>query len=157
MERFVVEKRKCAYDKFSRYFKQINISDKVQLCSRYWDEENIIIDSANIKIKYIKIINTVEGISFEGQILSGKKLIICGYVSMKMYMKISNRCFCIRKDIPISTFIVVPKDTLEDDIVSLYYSIEDISIIKTECNNMFISITLFLEYIKNNLLQCQSN
>lgn len=157
---FGVERIKNRYvnqDNHDRYFKQININDKVQLYSRYWDEKNIVVDSAVLNIKSMKLIDTIEGVSFEGQRLSGKKLVICGYVNIKFYVKISNRCFCIIKDIPISTFIVVPKDTLEDDTINVYYSIEDITTIKIECAYMFISVTIFLEYIKSNLLKQQSN
>ena len=48
----------------------------------------------------------------------------------------------------MSTFIIVPKNIKYNEIVYLKYSIEDLRITNIECDFVFISVTLFLEYIE---------
>ena len=128
----------------SKYFKQININDKVKLLDSYIDKKYIKIHSALLNIESLRLIDTVEGQSYEGQCLSGRKLIVIGTITIK----INCRTFKFKRNIPFSTFIVIPKDTNDNNDIKLNYCIEDISIINIECNFLFISITIFLEYIK---------
>lgn len=132
----------------TRYFKQININDKLNLFNINIDKKYILIHSSSLNVEFIKIIDTIEGTSYEGQFLSGKKLIIIGSVNIIFYIKLNCRTFQSTKKIPFSTFIVIPKDTNEHNEIKLIYSIEDITIENIECNFLFISITIFLEYIK---------
>lgn len=129
-----------------RYFKVVNISEKFKFCE-YIDQKYIMFKSAILYLPHVELIDTIEGISYEGQKLSGKKLILCGYLDVSFYIDYDCKCFYIKKDIPLSTFIIVPNDTVIDDIYEIYYSIEDITIINIECDYIFISITIFLEYI----------
>lgn len=133
-----------------RYFRQININDKVNYYNIYLNQNYIKDSSAILKIESIKLIDTIKGESYEGQKLSGKKLIICGYIILKFNMKINCKYIVLKKNIPFSTFIVVPDDTTEKNNINLIYSIEDISLANIECNYLFVSVTFLLEYIKNN-------
>lgn len=132
----------------TRYFKQININDKINLFNINIDKKYIKIHSASLNAESIKIINTIEGTSYEGQFLSGKKLLIIGSINIIFYIKLNCRTFQSTKKIPFSTFIVIPRDTNENSEIKLIYSIEDITIEYIECNFLFISVTIFLEYIK---------
>lgn len=88
-----------------RYFKQINISEKFQFCE-YIDEKYIQFKCAVLNLPCIKLINTIEGVSYEGQKLSGKKLVLCGYLDTSFYINYGNKCFYIKKDIPLSLLLL---------------------------------------------------
>lgn len=141
----------------SKYFKQININDKIKLLNSYIDKKYIKIHSALLNIESLKLIDTVEGKSYEGQCLSGKKLIIIGTIDITFYIKINCRTFKIKKTIPFSNFIVISKDTKDTNDIKLNYYIEDITLINIECNFLFISITIFLEYLKESSHKLLSN
>lgn len=129
-----------------RYFKLINIGEKMKFCAQHIDSRSIEFTSSVLTITCLKLINTIEGISFEGQRLSGKKLIICGYIDARFFINKAESKFYIKRNIPFSTFIVVPKNIKDDEIVYLDYSIEDVTIVNAGCDYVFIAVTLFLEY-----------
>lgn len=133
------------FDK-ERYFKQINISEKFTF-NEYIDERYIKFKCASLHLPCIKLINSIEGISYEGQKLSGKKLILCGFLDTSFYIDCGCRCSYIKKDIPLSTFIVVPSDVSEEDSYKINYCIDDVTITNIEYDFALVSITLFLEYI----------
>lgn len=132
-----------------RYFKQINVNDKFSFCE-YIDNKYIDFKNAVLHLPCVNLIDTIEGVSYEGQRLSGKKLVLCGYLDTSFYINYGIKSFYIKKDIPLSTFIVVPGDTNKEDYYYIDYCIEDVTITNIECNYVFISITLFIEYICNN-------
>ena len=57
--------------------------------------------------------------------------------------------FLYKKRYSFKPFIVVSSDTTEDKINEITYCIEDVTITNIESGLVFISITLFLEYINN--------
>lgn len=134
---------------YERYFTQININEEFKFCE-YIDNKYIQFKNAVLYLPCIQLIDTINCISYEGQKLSGKKLVLYGYLDTSFYINYGLKCFYIKKTIPLSTFIVVPKDTKQEDINEINYCIEDVTIINIECNSAFISVTLFLEYIVDN-------
>ena len=130
------------------YFKQININEKFKFCE-YIDEKYINFKNAVLHLPCIKLIDTIEGISYEGQKLSGKKLVLCGHFELSFFVDYENKCFYVKKNIPLSTFIVVPTNTTEEKPLCIFYCIEDVTITNIECNYVFISITVHLEYDDN--------
>lgn len=129
-----------------RYFNEINISEKFKF-SEYIDNKYMKFKSASLHLQSIKLINTIQCISYEGQKVRGKKLILCGYLDTSFYIDYGFKCFYIRKDIPLSTFIIVPGNSDEEEDYKINYCIEDVTIVNIECDYVFISVTLFLEYI----------
>ena len=48
---------------------------------------------------------------------------------------------------PFSTFIIIPKDICNKEVVNLRYMIEDLSIVYLENDKVIISITPLIQYI----------
>lgn len=130
-----------------RYFKQLNIYQNYNSCFK---ENNINLTNAIIKVNCAKIINTMTGCSLEGQRLSGKKLIIIGKVCINFFISDFNEnckyCYPKEVEIPFSTFIIIPKDTCEDEDIHLEYLIEDISIASVTREKLLLSVTFLLEF-----------
>lgn len=133
-----------------KYFKQININDRIRFTDRGWIKPCKVF----LEINSLKLINTIEGTSLEGQNLSGKKLVLCGNVLILFRLRNRNKCCYIEKKIPLSNFIVVPKDIEWKDI-NLRYKIEDLTIVNIEYNLFFISVILYIEYMDNKCMKKQ--
>ncbi|MCR8746288.1 hypothetical protein [Romboutsia lituseburensis] len=156
-----------------RYFKQFNVYETVNLNidaykkgndrnnlyrNSYYNNQEIRISKIestipSLNIVSTKIINTMEGTSLEGQHLTGKKLVVLGEISLSLlvtYYINCNKCNNIVKEvkIPFSTFIVIPKDTCNEEIVNLRYLIEDISTAPLDNSKAIVSITLLIQYLE---------
>jgi len=145
-----------------KYFNQINIFENIQLDDRRYKigkVENTMptVEIQLAKISNKKIIETMQGVSLEGEYLSGKKLFIVGSLSMNLilnYQQIGkNRVKNVEKnnilsmDIPFSTSIVIPNDICENDKVNLRYLVEDISVICITQSKLLVSITMLIQYL----------
>ncbi|MGN2348168.1 SPOCS domain-containing protein [Clostridium cagae] len=110
------------------------------------------IKSKNVKLKIncAKIINTIEGKSLEGQYLSGKKLIIIGKVCTELFVVSVNNnysnCHYIEREIPFSTFIILPRDVCDEENIHLEYFIEDISTVNVTSKKLLLSVTFLIEF-----------
>ncbi|CDH91422.1 conserved hypothetical protein [Clostridium botulinum B str. Eklund 17B (NRP)] len=110
------------------------------------------IKSKNVKLKIncAKIINTIEGKSLEGQYLSGKKLIIIGKVCTELFVVSVNNnysnCHYIEREIPFSTFIILPRDVCDEEDIHLEYFIEDISTVNVTSQKLLLSVTFLIEF-----------
>lgn len=107
----------------------------------------------NLTILSANIIDTPEGKSLEGQVLSGRKLIVVGNLDLSVIITYGceNLCNnnCIQKiNIPFSTFIIIPKDICCGDVINIRYLIEDISSVHLQDNKIFVTITMILQYIE---------
>lgn len=104
-----------------------------------------------LKVKAVKLIDTIEGISLEKQNLSGKKLIVIGEVSFNLVLSYCcghNVKYRIEKiRLPFSTFIVIPKDIGALNSINLRYQIEDVSAVYLARNKLLISATPLLQYL----------
>lgn len=129
-------------------FKTISIS-----YNHYIKEENPNIDkvvkvwaNANIINKYV--VNTPVGESLEGQISTGKKLLVCGDVNLRVeYLPESLECknqslYTTNIIFPFSTYIVLPDNISEHTIVTSNVLVEDISTIKSNKRCLYSNITL---------------
>lgn len=130
-----------------RYFKLINIGEKLMINCEYIDEKYIEFKSSSLFLSSLKLVDTTVGTSYEGQKLSGKKLILCGYIDTRFFIEKEGCCLYIKKNIPLSTFVVVPKYIKKCDVNNIRYCLEDVTIVNIECNYVFISVTLYIEYI----------
>ena len=134
-------------DEESMYFKQLNIYENFNSCFK---ENNIKITNSFIKINCAKIINTMSGCSLEGQYLSGKKLILIGKVCIDFFVSdhssICEYCYPQKVEIPFSTFIIIPKDTCEEEDIHLKYCIEDICIASVTKEKLLISVTFLIGF-----------
>lgn len=132
-----------------QYFKQMNIYKNITLCDGCVSENQIQVTSVDIKIVSKKIIETMKGISLEGQVLSGKKLILIGTLEVKIFIKTSDRCkqgYWIEREIPFSTFIIIPNDICDQDPICISHQIEDITTLVLTKGKIFTTITILFEY-----------
>jgi hypothetical protein len=112
-------------------------------------ENQIIDDNVYTEIISHKFINTPQGVSLEGQILTGKKLIFEGVVNLNFVFKClkgNKRCNFNQK-LFFNHFIVVPIEICDENEVTIKCLVEDITYCQIECGKMIISVTLFAEYV----------
>jgi len=133
----------------AKYFKQLNIYANINNNCRCLDESRVKFTKVELEIISTKIINTIEGISLEQQILSGKKLIVVGNLSVQFFLcthKHHKKGYWIDEDIPFSTFIVIPKEICTNQRPHITHTIEDVTTKIITKGKIFISITFLLEY-----------
>lgn len=141
-----------------KYFNQINIFENIQLDDRRYKigkVENTMpsVEIQLAKISNKKIIETMKGVSLEGEHLSGKKIFVVGSLSMNLILnyqqaeknRVKNNILSV--DIPFSTSIVIPNDICENDKVNLRYLVEDVSVIYITQSKLLVSITMLIQYL----------
>lgn len=130
-----------------KYFKQLNIYKNIKLphCYRRVTDKNIEAVDTDLKLISCKISDTYEGMSIEGQNLSGKKLVIAGGLDVKIYFK-PQSIHRIHMIIPFSAFIVLPAVICEKQDIKLCYFIEDVICKRLIRRRLFISVTFLLKY-----------
>lgn len=141
-----------------KYFNQINIFENIQLDDRRYKIGKVknTMPSVEIQLAKIsnkKIIETMQGVSLEGEYLSGKKLFVVGSLNMNLILnyqqagknKVKNNILSV--DIPFSTSIVIPNDICENDKVNLRYLVEDVSVIYITQSKLLVSITMLIQYL----------
>ncbi|SFA96836.1 SPOCS domain-containing protein [Clostridium frigidicarnis] len=132
------------------YFTQFNVYNNFTINCRWIDCESIEVINSKLEILSSKIIDTVIGTSIEGQHLTGKKLILVGKIIAKINLKCfkcNNRICCIEKNIPFSTFIILPNPINEEDPINLRYLIEDATGVMISRNKLFINVTIIIQYL----------
>ncbi|WP_270504682.1 hypothetical protein [Paraclostridium sordellii] len=161
-----MEKMNCKLSCFEEiepleYFKQFNIYQNININNKSSYITNIEKTIPKIEINSTKIINSkisdsIKGTSLEGQHLSGKNLIIIGTIGIKLILeyeikgkkgKVSSKIDINNIKIPFSTFIAIPEETYENEVLNLRYLIEDTTISKITENQLLISITMIIQYI----------
>ncbi|MPQ44197.1 SPOCS domain-containing protein [Clostridium tarantellae] len=116
----------------------------------------------NVFITSTKIIDTPESprVNSEGLTLTGKKLLIDGYVCENIVytaLTESQNINTISFNLPFCTFIVIEGNTdIFNDTYCVKYCIEDVFISLIDCKTLFQNITLFL-YAQKTAITCPSN
>ncbi|MPQ42869.1 SPOCS domain-containing protein [Clostridium tarantellae] len=143
-------------EKIPKYFAQFNLDRNMLLPCRYMDYNRIETSKADLKINSVKLVETIDGRSIEGQNLTGKKLVILGNINTKFYFNClkPNECSCGSRKIctlgdciPFSKFIVVPNSLNENSPINLQYLIENMSTMKIYKNKIFVSLTILIQYV----------
>lgn len=145
------------------YFKQLNVYETISFNNNVYKMSYCTNQELDIyKIEYTiptvdiistKIIKTMEGTSLEGQHLTGKKLVVIGEINLSLLLTYHigcNKCNTTIKDvnIPFSTFIIIPKDTCNEDVINLRYLIEDVSSGYLGNSKTIVSVTLLIQYLE---------
>lgn len=174
-----LDKMSCnlsCYEELSplEYFKQFNVYKNIQIIDKKLDLQNIEntnpeVEVYSAKLIDAKVVDTMKGISLEGQRLSGKNLIIVGNISLSLILNYSYYESCkknksyrrgqnkkvikdiIEVNIPFSTFIVVPTDICDEEGIELRYFIEDVTVIKLCIDQIFVSVTMIIQYLDENI------
>ena len=139
------------------YFKQMNIVEIVKIPNQKPDIEQVISVTVDPKITSIRVIDTVCAKSYEGQLLSGKKLIL----ELKLEQKITY--VAKYEDQPVhaahyeevmrSVFVIVPKEINKVPIERLLKAnklkvtpyIEDIYVEQKDKRRVLKNITLLID------------
>lgn len=159
--------KKIIYDNFFgedlEFFKEFNIY-KIIDCKKYILTKKYINNryflykerlkicsfentTPNIIIKFCEIIDGVNSDLIEGKKLRSNKLVIIGEIKFSLIVFYSNNSNIINNiSMPFSTFIVIPKNICNRDIINISYLIEDVSLVYLEDDKIMVSITPLLEY-----------
>ena len=137
------------YSKEEIYFKQLNVCDNFEV--RDCQLTNAHIETTNAKCQVIssKMIDTIEGVSLEGQVLTGKKLVIVGSISIRIFVHFPRKAQCgywIQRELPFSTFIIVPCDVCDEEEIHIKNTIEDVTTVVITRGRIFVNAILLLEY-----------
>ena len=128
-------------------FKQLQLQDIMKIPLQKPDVEQIVSVSAQVEITKTNIISTAFGRSCEGQVLTGKKLVVEGkllqkveYIADLVEQPIHAAHFCI----PFSSYIVLGKeiDCYSEFKINIY--IEDIYVKQLDKRRIFKNVLLML-------------
>lgn len=132
-----------------RTFKQFTIQDTLTLDCGDTCIESILSDDIRVVITRTQLITTPQATSYEGQILTGKKLLIYGYVCSTYEYIACLPDHPIRScstQLPFCTFIVVPTTTTTEICSDLIIPvIEDTYYHLLSCNTIYQVVTLRLD------------
>ncbi|MPQ42424.1 DUF3794 domain-containing protein [Clostridium tarantellae] len=140
---------------------QISIADIFNLeCDKH-NIESIEKVYINVSITHTKIIETPKSpnINSEGMTLTGKKLLIDGYVCVKIvYTSLTKvqSIHTVKFNIPFCTYIVIEENAdIFNDIYCIESCVEDVFLSLIDCRTIFQNITLFL-FAHKETLNCPS-
>lgn len=150
VEKIISNFMHCGECDLPEYFTQFNIYKNLPLPCKDIKTVNIEASNADLEVNLTKIVNTMEGVSLEGQHLTGKKLVILGKVNCKLILrcpKYDNKLCSLEETLPFSTFIIIPREICKDQPINLRYHIEDLTVATLVETKVFISVTILLQYI----------
>lgn len=128
-------------------FKQLFVEDTFCLPDAKPDIEQIVKVIADIEIKHTKVIKTPKGVSMEGQVLTGWKLVIEGCVKLKIQYvadEPEQPVHGAHVNIPFSTYVVLPENFIVGTPVPVFGYIEDIFSMQVSPRCIFNNITLLI-------------
>jgi len=131
-------------------FKEFTLEENLTIPCAKPDIEQIVRVMAEVIITSTKIITTPKKTSLEGQILTGWKVIIEGYVNQKVEYVADEPTQSVHAahfKMPFSTFIVLPEDFPPGDVVTIVPYIEDIYAKQLDKRHIFKNITLLLHAV----------
>lgn len=131
-------------------FKQLTVQENLTIPSAKPDIEQIVRVMAEAVITSTKIIKTPTGTSIEGQILTGRKIIIEGMLNQKIEYVADEPTQSVHAahfKVPFSTFIVLPEDFEDGTVVTIIPYIEDIYAKQVNKRDIFKNVTLLLDAI----------
>ncbi|HEX9061476.1 MAG TPA: DUF3794 domain-containing protein [Clostridia bacterium] len=129
-------------------FKQLSVQETLTIPKVKPDVEQIVSVTAEVKIKCKNVINTPEGTSIEGQILTGKKLVVEGVISQKVeYVAAepTQPVHAVHFDIPFSSYIVLPSTFQPCTPVEVTGYIEDIFVQLLNKRTIFKNVAILLD------------
>lgn len=139
-------------------FTQLKVPEVVTIPEQKPDIEQVIQILVEAKITNLRLIETPVGVSEEGQILTGEKLVIEGKIHQKVIYVAdvsdgSQPVHSAEFDVPFSTFVVVPKCYIglikpgKEDIINVQACIESVFIEQINSREVIKSSMLFINAI----------
>ena len=134
----------------SKAFKQFQVQETLCIPPQKPDMEQILSVHARIEITKTTVIETSCGISFEGQVLTGKKLVIEGKLHQKIEYVADEPLQSVHAAhfvIPFSSFIVLGEHYNCNSDYEVAGYIEDIYIRQVGKRKMFKNVMIFLHAV----------
>ena len=131
-------------------FKQLTVQEDLVIPDAKPDIEQITKVIAEVEITNIRVIKTPKGVSWEGQELTGWKLIVEGELLQKIEYVADEPTQSVHAahfKIPFSTFIVLSENHSCNNIVTVVPYIEDIYVQQIDKRRFFKNVVLFLDAV----------
>jgi len=140
-----------------KYFKQMNVVEIVKIPEQKPDIEQVVNVTVNAQIISIRVIDTVCSKSYEGQLLSGKKLILELKLEQKITYVADNSSQPVHavhyEEVMKSVFVIVPKEIdgvpierlIKSNKLKVIPYIEDIYAEQRDKRTIFKNITLLID------------
>jgi hypothetical protein len=129
-------------------FKQFSVQENLSIPEVKPDVEQIVSVFARVKINSTIVIKTPIATSFEGQILTGFKLIVEGVLEQKIEYVADEPTQSVHAahfNVPFSTFIILPKDFIIGTPITVTGYIEDIFVELLDKRSLFKNVTILLD------------
>lgn len=129
-------------------FKQFSVQETLSIPEVKPDVEQIVSVIAKVVIKSTNVIDTPVGTSREGQILTGKKLVVEGVIVQKVEYVAdipTQKVHAAHFNMPFSTFIVLPSSFELGTPIEVTGYIEDIYIQLLDKRKIFKNVTILLD------------
>jgi len=131
-------------------FKQLTVQEDLVIPDAKPDVEQITKVIAEVEITDTRLVRTPKGVSWEGQELTGWKLIIEGELLQKVEYVADEPTQSVHAAhfrVPFSTYIVLSENHTCDKIVNVVPYIEDIYVQQIDNRRLFKNVVLFLDAV----------
>jgi uncharacterized repeat protein (TIGR01451 family) len=131
-----------------KMFKQFSVEEYVDIPRQKPTAEDILDVTANVVITDTHIIRTPKGTSYEGQQLTGLKLIVEGRLVQKVVYIANDAVQSVHAaefDVPFSTFIILPENFKQCTPLQVEAFVEDVYAKLIDGRRIFKNITLRIE------------
>lgn len=128
-------------------FNQINIDYIFNIPIQKPDLEQILKVWVDPCIVSKKIVKTPKGISLEGQKVTGKKLLVCGDMSIKIEYVACNATQGVHSahtKFPFCAYVVLPESFNENAIVNVSVAVEDVDSHQMDLRSIYNNITMMV-------------
>jgi hypothetical protein len=132
-------------------FKQFTVQESLEIPCVKPDIEQIMRVIAEVVITHTRVITTPISLSYEGQVLTGRKLIVEGELIQKIEYVADEPTQSVHAahfTVPFSTYIVLDSTKYSDgDIVTVVPYIEDIYVQQIDERTFFKNVALFIHAV----------
>ena len=136
-------------DREFMYLRPLSVSDQIDLgMLQQRGGFQVKETKAEVRIFGCKVIDTVEGTSYDGQVFSGKKVVINGAVLVKAVISPNSRrgsITSIDRWLPFTTYIVIPRELTHRQ-YAIKYNIENISTHMISKDLIYVNVMVMLAY-----------
>lgn len=128
-------------------FKEINLEHYLELPERSMDIRQIISVTAKAEASCTRMKETMSAASFEGQILTGRNLIVEGEIQLKLQYvegKPSSQAQGISLRRPFCSYVVIDKDIPSGIPIAVKAYIQDIYAKIVDSRNIYFNVNMML-------------
>jgi len=131
-------------------FKQFTVQEELTIPAAKPDIEQIVRVLAEVTITHTRVIETPISLSYEGQILTGRKLLVEGEIFQKIEYVADEPTQAVHAahfQVPFSAYIILDATYSDGDIVTVVPYIEDIYVQQISKRKIFKNVVLFLHAV----------